>query len=145
MADGGYKVLVAASRAWEDGYTVFRVLNEILNEQGTPLTVIHSDAAKGGAHITRMWCDVHPPGMIEQRKCPGSRGREMAERHAPHLVVAFLMPCDRDWCPQRRIHWDHGPDETVAFARARGIKVRTLEAVPLLCRWPGRTCRSAAP
>ena len=127
----GYRVLVAASRAWEDGYTIFRVLNEILAEQGTPLTVIHGDSERGGEHITRMWCDVHPPGMISQRRCPGSRGRELAERFSPHLVVAFLMPCGREWCPRYRIHWDHGPDETAEYARAQGIKVRTLEAVPL--------------
>ena len=131
MGEGGFRVLVAASRDWEDGYTVFRVLNEILDEQGTPLTVIHPGASRGGARIAAMWCDVHPAGMIRQVRCPGLRGPEMAERHGPHLVVAFLMPCGREWCPRYRVHWDHGPDETVAFARARGIRVRTLEAVPL--------------
>jgi YspA, cpYpsA-related SLOG family len=131
MADSGYRVLVAGSRAWEDGYTIFRVLNEILNEQGTPLTVILGNTAKGAGHITRMWCQVHPGGMIGMESLPGVAGKELAERFTPHLVVAFLMPCDREWCPQYRIHWDHGPDQAVQYARAKGIKVRTLEAVPL--------------
>ena len=124
-------MLVTASRAWEDGYTIFRVLNEILNEQGTPLTIIHGDAKRGGDHITRMWCEVHPAGMITQERRQGQRGAKLAGACSPHLVVAFLMPCGLEWCPQYRIHWDHGPDEAVQFARAQGIKVRTLEAVPL--------------
>ena len=78
-----------------------------------------------------MWCEVHPPGMITQDQRPGLRGAKLAAACSPHLVVAFLMPCDREWCPQYRIHWDHGPDEAVQYARAQGIKVRTLEAVPL--------------
>ena len=131
MTDGGFRVLVTASRAWDDGYTIFRVLNEILNEQGTPLTVIHADAKRGGGRITGMWCDVHPPGMITQERRSGLRGAALAQASSPHLVVAFLMPCDREWCPQYRIHWDHGPDEAVQYARAQGVKVRTLEAVPL--------------
>ena len=129
MADSGFRVLVTGPDSWADGFTVFRVLNEILTEQGTPLTVILGDAVKGCGQITRMWCQVHPPGMIGMKARPGWGSRVLAERSRPHLVVAFLVPCRADGCPGRGLHWDHDPWECVTYAEATGIKVRTLEAV----------------
>jgi hypothetical protein len=129
MTDGGFRVLVAGADSWSDGFTVFRVLNEILTEQGTPLTVILGNTVKGAGQITRMWCQVHPQGMIDMKARPGWSARLLAERARPHLVVAFLTPCRAGGCPQRGLHWDHGPGECAEYARAAGIKVRTLEAV----------------
>ena len=136
-------MLVTASRAWEDGYTIFRVLNEILNEQGTPLTVIHGDAKRGGDHITRMWCEVHPAGMIDQKRCPVTpehwrrlgraagqvRNQWMVDNYGPHLCVAFLRPCGQEGCPRKGLHWSHGAEGCLEYAKAKGVPVRTLEAV----------------
>lgn len=131
MDDSGFRVLVAGSDTWADGHTVFRVLNEILNDKGSPFTVILGGHVTGAGQITRMWCQVHPPGILHMKARPERSGPDLAAAFRPHLVVAFLMPCDQDGCPGRGMHWDHGPDETVQYARAQGIQVRTLEAVPL--------------
>ena len=129
MADTGFRVLVAGSDNWDDGHTVFRVLNEILNEQGTPFTVITGGHERGAGQITRMWCQVHPAGMIHLKARPGRPFTALAGAYAPNLVVAFLMPCRRTGCWCGGLGWDHGPDDAVQYARAQGIPVRTLEAV----------------
>jgi hypothetical protein len=121
---GGFRVLVTGSSSWEDGYTIFDVLNEILGEQGTPLTVmIHGDGTRGACKITKMWCEVHPAGMI------GMKTGGKWEDGPPHLCVAFLMPCEQEGCPQRGLHWSHGAYGCVEYARAKGVPVRTLETV----------------
>lgn len=128
MTDG-FRVLAVGSPDWEDGYTIFRVLNETLNAKGTPFTVVAPVTERGAGRIIRMWCQVHPPGIIDMQRHVVSRSRDLADRFAPHLVVAFLMPCNRDWCPGRGLHWSHDADECVRYARAKNIEVRTLETV----------------
>jgi hypothetical protein len=131
MTDGGFRVLAVGSPTWEDGHTIFRVLNEILNDKGTPFTVILPAMERGAGQILRMWCEVHPPGMITMERHRTRHSRNLLDRFAPHLVVAFLMPCAIDGCPGRGLHWSHDAFNCVNYARGRGVQVRTLETVTL--------------
>ena len=137
MAD--YRLLVTASRDWQDGRRIHGALDAVLAQMdpGETLVVVHGDCPRGGDAAARRWVYVklnataapvreerHPADWGRLKKRAGMvRNAEMVDAGAS-MCFAWIMPCSQPGCRIPEPHGSHGATGCADLAEKAGIDVR---------------------
>lgn len=137
-----YRLLVTASRTWEDAGLINEVLAGVLGEHPDAVLVSGHCPDGGDAIAERCWAalcgyptvrDAIDAGRVEvypiegwrqyKRGAGPERNRSMV-RSSPDECVAFQMPCAKKGCRTLGAHDSHGTAGCYSFAVKAGVPSR---------------------
>lgn len=126
-----HRLLVTGSRNWTDVDLINRVLASTWHQWGRPAdaTLVVGRARDGADAIAeRIWrehglpVDPFPADWSQGKHAGFDRNGRMVASGAD-VCAAFVAPCIKRGCPNRRPHGSHGTLDCMHKARAAGIRV----------------------
>jgi hypothetical protein len=134
--DGTYRVILTASRAWDDPRAIWHALNgahQRAREAGKVLVIVHGNNGQGDM-IGKLYGQItigceeegHDPDWGTWGRPAGPlRNKEMVAAGAEECLAA-ISPCRERWCDRREPHDSHGASGCAAEAARAGIPVRRI-------------------